>query len=107
MRELLAEGVDLMVVIGGFNSSNTLSLASLCGEKVRTFHIHSAEAIDPEHKTIHFRPVGLKHSEADARHWLPPGPVRVGITAGASTPNSKIGDVVVRILATRGLALEA
>ena len=34
-----------------------------------------------------------------------PGPVRVGITAGASTPNNKIGEAVARILATRGLVL--
>ena len=47
----------------------------------------------------------MKHSEADAVDWLPRGPVRVGITAGASTPNNKIGDVVARILATRGCRL--
>jgi len=34
--------------------------------------------------------------------WLPEGPVRVGLTAGASTPNNVVGDVVVRILALRG-----
>ncbi len=45
----------------------------------------------------------MKHDEADARDWLPAGPVRVGVTAGASTPNNKIGDVVARVLATRGL----
>jgi 4-hydroxy-3-methylbut-2-enyl diphosphate reductase len=47
----------------------------------------------------------VKHDEADARDWLPDGPVRVGITAGASTPNNKIGDVVARVLATRGLRI--
>ena len=103
VRELLDTGVDLMVVIGGFNSSNTISLAALCAERVPSYHIESSAGIDPGARTIHYRVAQVKHAEADARDWLPEGPVRVGITAGASTPNNKIGDVVARILATRGL----
>ena len=103
VRQLLADGVDLMVVVGGFNSSNTLSLAALCVEHVPTYHIETSEAIDVDAGTIHYRPASTKHSEVDHSAWLPPGPVRVGITAGASTPNNRIGDVVARILATRGL----
>ncbi len=106
VRELLEEPLDLMVVIGGFNSSNTISLASLCAEQVPTYHIESSTAIDPVAGTIHHRPAGAKHSEADRADWLPAGPVRVGITAGASTPNNRIGDVVTRILRTRGLELD-
>jgi 4-hydroxy-3-methylbut-2-enyl diphosphate reductase len=106
VRELLEEPLDAMVVIGGFNSSNTISLASLCSDQVPTYHIESASAIDAERATIHYRPAGLKHSEADRENWLPPGPVRVGITAGASTPNNRIGDVVTRILRTRGLEVD-
>ena len=107
VRELLDEGVDVMVVIGGFNSSNTISLAALCAERVPTYHIETAAAIDPGERRIHYRPALVKHTEADATDWLPPGPVRVGITAGASTPNNKIGDVVARVLATRGLTAPA
>jgi 4-hydroxy-3-methylbut-2-enyl diphosphate reductase len=106
VRELLGEPIDLMVVIGGFNSSNTISLASLCAEQVPTYHIESSAAIDPEAGTIHYRPAGTKHSESDRANWIPAGPVRLGITAGASTPNNRIGDVVSRILRTRGLELE-
>ncbi|MDB4878415.1 MAG: hydroxymethylbutenyl pyrophosphate reductase [Gemmatimonadetes bacterium] len=103
VSELLAEGVDVMVVIGGFNSSNTISLAALCADRVPTYHIETSSAIEPEVQTIHFRPALIKHTEADRSDWLPAGPLRVGVTAGASTPNNKIGDVVARILATRGL----
>ncbi|HWH51718.1 MAG TPA: 4-hydroxy-3-methylbut-2-enyl diphosphate reductase, partial [Gemmatimonadaceae bacterium] len=103
VRELLDTGVDLMVVIGGFNSSNTISLAALCAERVPTYHIESVQAIDPDARSIHYRPARVTHSEADAVDWLPRGSVRVGVTAGASTPNNKIGEVVARILATRGL----
>ena len=103
VRELLDAGVDLMIVIGGFNSSNTISLAALCAERIPTYHIETSSAIDPENGTIHYRCAQIKHEEADASDWLPEGPVKVGITAGASTPNNKIGDVVARVLATRGL----
>jgi 4-hydroxy-3-methylbut-2-en-1-yl diphosphate reductase len=103
VRELLDEGVDVMIVIGGFNSSNTISLAALCAERAPTYHIETSTAIDPELGSIHYRVAQVHHAEADATGWMPSGPVRVGVTAGASTPNNKIGDVVVRILATRGL----
>jgi 4-hydroxy-3-methylbut-2-en-1-yl diphosphate reductase len=103
VRELLDTGVDVMVVVGGFNSSNTISLAALCAERVPTYHIETSTAIDPDAGTIHYRLAQIKHAEADAADWLPAGPVRVGVTAGASTPNNKIGDVAVRVLGTRGL----
>jgi 4-hydroxy-3-methylbut-2-enyl diphosphate reductase len=101
--ELLREPLDVMVVIGGYNSSNTLSLAALCSETVRTFHVEDAEDIDPASGTIRHRPLGGKEETASA-DWIPStGPVRIGVTAGASTPNNKIGDAVGRIFATRGI----
>jgi 4-hydroxy-3-methylbut-2-en-1-yl diphosphate reductase len=106
VRELLDTGVDVMVVIGGFNSSNTISLAALCADEVPTYHIETSTAIDPDARSIHFRPATIKHSEREDLDWLPVGAVRIGVTAGASTPNNKIGDVVTRILATRGLKAE-
>ena len=105
---LLEEPLTAMVVIGGFNSSNTISLAALCAERVPTYHIEDASGIDPEAGTVHFRRAGKAHIEATVGDWLPAeGPVRVGLTAGASTPNNKIGETVGRILATRGLVLQS
>ncbi|MFL5617954.1 MAG: 4-hydroxy-3-methylbut-2-enyl diphosphate reductase [Gemmatimonadaceae bacterium] len=105
--ELLEEPLTAMIVIGGFNSSNTISLAALCAERVPTYHIEDATGIDPEAGTVQFRRAGVKHVEATESGWLPmEGPVRIGVTAGASTPNNKIGETVARILATRGLVLQ-
>ena len=102
VKELLAEPLDAMVVIGGFNSSNTSSLTALCAEKVPSFHVETPEAIDVEQGTIHHRLAGVAHHEATTPNWLPRDrPARIGITAGASTPNSKIGEAVRRILAIR------
>ena len=104
---LLEEPLTAMIVIGGFNSSNTISLAALCDERVPTYHVEDASGIDPETGTVRFRRAGIKHVEATATGWLPAeGPVRIGLTAGASTPNNKIGETVARILATRGLVLQ-
>jgi 4-hydroxy-3-methylbut-2-enyl diphosphate reductase len=101
--ELLREPLDVMVVIGGYNSSNTISLAALCSESVTTFHVEDASGIDPDQRTIRHRPLGAK-DEIETREWLNGyGPLRVGITAGASTPNNKIGEAVGRIFATRGI----
>ena len=99
--ELLREPLDVMVVVGGYNSSNTMSLAALCSETVRTFHVEDADDIDPHTRTIRHRPLGATE-EIESSDWLPAsGPVRIGITAGASTPNNKIGEAVGRIFATR------
>jgi 4-hydroxy-3-methylbut-2-enyl diphosphate reductase len=104
---LLAEPLDAMVVIGGFNSSNTISLAAICADTVPTYHIGDAGGIDPEAGTIHFRRAGVQHVEETRADWMTAtGPVRIGVTAGASTPNNKIGEAVARILATRGLSLD-
>jgi 4-hydroxy-3-methylbut-2-enyl diphosphate reductase len=103
--KLIAEPLDLMVVIGGYNSSNTTHLAAICHEQAPTYHIEDATCIDPEARSIRFRPVGGKSEERRGR-WLPDGPVTVGVTAGASTPNNKIGETVERIAATRGVSLE-
>jgi 4-hydroxy-3-methylbut-2-enyl diphosphate reductase len=104
---LLTEPLDAMVVIGGFNSSNTISLAAICADTVPTYHIGDASGIDPEAGTIHFRRAGVQHVEETREGWLPAaGPLRIGVTAGASTPNNKIGEAVGRILATRGLSFD-
>ncbi len=101
--ELLREPLDVMVVIGGYNSSNTMSLAALCSETVRTFHVEDADDIDPATGTIRHRPLGAKE-EITSSDWIPSsGPVKIGITAGASTPNNKIGEAVGRIFAIRGI----
>jgi 4-hydroxy-3-methylbut-2-enyl diphosphate reductase len=81
-----------------------MSLAAICAERVPTYHVEDAEAIDPVAGTVRYRPIGPHPAEAGRAGWLPAtGSVRVGITAGASTPNNKIGDAVARVFATRGI----
>ena len=100
---LLEEHIDVMVVVGGYNSSNTISLAALCAERVPTYHIEDADCIDLASGTIRHLPIGSKQ-EITATAWLPSLPtLRIGLTAGASTPNNKIGETVARIFAARGI----
>lgn len=98
---LIDEPLDVMLVIGGYNSSNTNNLAKICATKVPTYHIADASCIDPAARSIRHKPVD-QQEEREAREWLE-GVRRIGLTAGASTPNNKIGEAVERILETRGL----
>ena len=103
IRMLNEGGLDVMVVIGGYNSSNTQALARICAERLPTFHIRGPEGLFGP--SIRHRPVGVHSPEAVAASWLPEGRVTVGLTAGASTPNNVVGEVVERVLALRGLAV--
>ena len=102
--ELLKEKIDLMVVVGGYNSSNTISLAALCAEQVPTYHIADPDDINVAENSVRYREIGAHHQESEKGNWLPmDGELRVGITAGASTPNNKIGEAVARLFALRGV----
>jgi 4-hydroxy-3-methylbut-2-enyl diphosphate reductase len=93
------ERVDLMVVIGGYNSSNTCNLARLCAVRVPTYHIADAECL-LSGQTIRHRPVGIakgQPAEVETPSWLPGGALSIGLTAGASTPNAIVGRVVQRL----------
>jgi 4-hydroxy-3-methylbut-2-enyl diphosphate reductase len=104
LKMLTQGGLDLMVVIGGFNSSNTQALARICSEDLPTYHIRGPEGITPS--GIEHRPVGT-HETTLTLGWLRPGPVTVGLTAGASTPNNVVGEVVERILLLRDLTVDS
>ncbi len=102
--EMLKEPLDVMVVVGGYNSSNTISLAALCAEQVMTYHISDPDEIDVEANTARFRTIGPHGEVVTSADWMPVGaPLRIGITAGASTPNNKIGETVARVFQIRGV----
>jgi len=95
---------DVMLVIGGYNSSNTNHLAHLCRQHTRTYHVEDADCIDVETGTIRHKPdLNPDAVELVDEDWLPEGPFELGITAGASTPNNKIGEALVRVLTIRGI----
>ncbi|UCF19403.1 MAG: 4-hydroxy-3-methylbut-2-enyl diphosphate reductase [Gemmatimonadota bacterium] len=96
---------DIMIVLGGYNSSNTNHLAQICARHTRTYHLEDATCIDPLAGSIAHKIIGSEDIVSESG-WLPVGDVEIGLTAGASTPNNKIGDTVERILATRGLSLD-
>jgi 4-hydroxy-3-methylbut-2-enyl diphosphate reductase len=88
--------VDLMIVIGGYNSSNTANLARMCQAARPTFHIADPDCLVSAREIRH-RPVGSK-TEVSASGWLPlDGPVSVGLTSGASTPDNLVGAAINRL----------
>jgi 4-hydroxy-3-methylbut-2-enyl diphosphate reductase len=96
------ERLDLMVVIGGYNSSNTCNLARICSDRLRTYHIANTSCLVSAEE-IRYRPVGQPSTglvkEETERSWLPGGEVVIGLTAGASTPNNIIGEVIEKLAA--------
>jgi 4-hydroxy-3-methylbut-2-enyl diphosphate reductase len=90
-----------MVVVGGYNSSNTCNLARICGERVPTYHIADTSCLVSAGHIRH-RPVGAPSTgavnETTTSGWLSaPRSIAIGLTAGASTPNNIIGEVIARL----------
>ena len=102
---LLEEPLDVMLVVGGYNSSNTCHLAALVQSKgVPTFHIEDAACVEPASGAIRHQPIGTKQEER-TEDWLGKGRI-IGVTAGASTPNNKIGETIARVCQLAGMAEE-
>jgi 4-hydroxy-3-methylbut-2-enyl diphosphate reductase len=103
MFELVDEKLDLMVVIGGFNSSNTTHLQEIAIERgIPSYHIDSAERIGPGDRVEH-KPL---HGDLEVKeNWLPAGSIVVGITSGASTPDKVVEEVIEKIFESKAVAL--
>jgi len=104
MLELGEAGeLDVLLVIGGYNSSNTMNLAIMGERFAPTYHINSAEEVHSMRSISHHGP--RSKTRRQTADWLPEGPVTVGVTAGASTPNRTVGEVISRVLEVRGIDL--
>lgn len=103
MLSLVEEKLDLMLVIGGFNSSNTTHLQEIAIDKTfPSYHIDCAERILPGNRIEH-KPLGGDLVVTEG--WLPDGKIVVGVTSGASTPDKVVEDAIDRILAMKAAAV--
>jgi 4-hydroxy-3-methylbut-2-en-1-yl diphosphate reductase len=92
IRLLDERPLDLMLVVGGYNSSNTCNLARICAARLPTYHVADPDCLLSE-TSIQHKPVGTAE-EVVTDSWLRAGPVRVGLTAGASTPDNLVARVI-------------
>ncbi|MEO5803397.1 MAG: 4-hydroxy-3-methylbut-2-enyl diphosphate reductase [Verrucomicrobiota bacterium] len=104
LEKLLQEPMDLLLVIGGYNSSNTSHLAEMGEAKLPTFFIKNAAMMASEKMIRHWNQ--HTHEEVETENWLPPGKITVGITAGASCPNNLIEDAIRRLFELRGVSVQ-
>ena len=96
VNDMMKTPPEIMIVIGGYNSSNTTHLAEISLHKCPSYHIDDAACMLSRSEIRHL-PLGAKQ-EVVQENWMPnKTPLTVGVTAGASTPNNKIGDTVVRL----------
>jgi 4-hydroxy-3-methylbut-2-enyl diphosphate reductase len=103
LKELLCEPLDLLLVVGGYNSSNTTHLAEMGEQSVRSYFIRNQECLENSEIIRHFD-LYQKREVSSLVSWLPDQgtDARIGITAGASCPNNLIEEVMLRVLALRG-----
>lgn len=103
MFQLVEEPLDLMLVIGGYNSSNTTHLQEIAVERgIPSYHIDSGDRIKSMNQIEH-KP--LNGDLETQENWLPEGKIIVGITSGASTPDKVVADVIEKIFALKSPAL--
>jgi len=96
LRLLDEVALDVMIVIGGYNSSNTCNLARICTARVPTYHVADPGGLVSASEIRH-RSVDMKQETVTAG-WLPPtGPVAIGLTSGASTPDNLVEQVVRKL----------
>jgi 4-hydroxy-3-methylbut-2-enyl diphosphate reductase len=99
---LLQEDIDLAVVIGGFNSSNTLHLVELLEQKCLTFHIRDTRDFLPGNRIHHFDQ--WQKTEKTTENWLPAQrPLRIAVNAGASCPDALVDAVLAEVFALAGV----
>ena len=103
LEKLLADPLDLLLVIGGYNSSNTSHLAEMGEAKLPTFFIKNAAKMLSDRRIQHYNQ--HLHKEVETENWLPSGNITVGITAGASCPNNLIEDTIRRLFELRGISV--
>jgi len=101
LRELLNVPMNLLLVIGGYNSSNTSHLAEMGEGKLPTYFVRNASRLLSDKEILHYDLNARK--EVIAKDWLPQGRIVVGITAGASCPNNLIEETLVRLFELRGI----
>jgi 4-hydroxy-3-methylbut-2-enyl diphosphate reductase len=104
LEKLLREPMNLLIVIGGYNSSNTSHLAEMGEAKLPTYFIKNAAKMVSEKSIQHYDQ--HLHKEVETEDWLPSGDITVGITAGASCPNNLIEDTIHRVYELRGISVQ-
>ncbi len=106
LYEMLRQPMDIMLVVGGYNSSNTTHLVEIAGEHLPAFFIRDAGCLKTLEEIVHFDLHEKSERTAYTEKLTGDGPVTIGITAGASCPNNLIEETIVRLFALRGISAE-
>lgn len=104
--QMLDQPMDVLLVVGGYNSSNTTHLVEIGEQKLPTFFIRNAECLRSLEQIVHFDLHSKAEVESYSKKLSSNEPIVVGITAGASCPNNLIEDTIKRVFQLRGVSLD-
>ncbi|MES2707343.1 MAG: 4-hydroxy-3-methylbut-2-enyl diphosphate reductase [Verrucomicrobiota bacterium] len=108
LYEMLKQPMDLLLVVGGYNSSNTTHLVEIAEEYLPTFFIKDSSCLKSLEEIIHFD-LHSRSEQSTANYsgiLMGDGPVTIGITAGASCPNNLIEETILRLFGLRGISAD-
>lgn len=101
--DLLEKPLDMLLVVGGYNSSNTTHLVEIGEKELPTFFIRSAECLVSLEHIVHYDIHRKEEIGAYSQVLASERPVVVGITAGASCPNNLIEETLFKVFELRGI----
>lgn len=104
LQQMLDEPMDLLLVVGGYNSSNTSHLAEMGEAKLPTYFIRNASRLESRERIVHYDL--HQKQEVTTDNWLPDRPLTIGITAGASCPNNLIEETIIRLFELHGISTD-
>ena len=101
---MLKDPMDLLLVVGGYNSSNTTHLVEIAEQHLPTFFIRDSSCLKSLEEIIHFDLHAKREQPGYPAKLVGDGPVTIGITAGASCPNNLIEETILRLYTLRGIS---
>ncbi|MEM9017040.1 MAG: 4-hydroxy-3-methylbut-2-enyl diphosphate reductase [Verrucomicrobiota bacterium] len=104
--ELLKEKMDALLVVGGYNSSNTTHLVEIGEKELPTFFIRSSECLRSLDEIVHFDLHRNEEIASQSEAFSVGKPVTIGVTAGASCPSNLIEDTILKVFDLRGIPEE-
>lgn len=105
LYEMLNQPMDMLIVVGGYNSSNTTHLVEIGQEEIPSFFVRNSECLRSLEEIVHFDLSSKEEVASYSGNFSDlESPITIGVTAGASCPNNLIEETIFRLFELRGVS---